>query len=404
MSLPRFIRRSMFVGLPLIGCASDIAGAPQSLESGAVAPDLDMHATITDVAFEGALCGSAAGRTVRFSDRHDVVHVDFSDAVLESDPETLESGPETLQTVSGACRVSVELELPAGYQMAGPLASWAGYAQDGWHTRRYGYSGEAEVTFPEQAAEDANFSVFEQAQIWSPTCQQSRRATLVATFAADVRGRLHLDRFIIRTDYRGGVKWRSCAGEDFSTPPGEEGERCGGPQALPCRAGLECEIPAVPAVDGACVDPHEPVPPASRGNVCGGPRDIPCEDGLTCWLPDRESSQRDYAGYCMASQGDQRDPCETGIPALPCSDGLYCHPTSRRCTEADGTLGSYCGPATPPCRDELFCDETTLVCTASGTPQPPAELGEACGRAARGAPCVSGLQCHVTERVCVPQM
>jgi hypothetical protein len=251
---------------------------------------------------------------------------------VSPDGYAFEVGFSNAVTAAQGCVVTIDMDMPAGFQMANPTMVLHTYGQTASLARSYAYDGASDASsFNSDLADDNVF--VDRPNVWSPSCDGSSHVRLLTTFSPTVQdgGLFQIDSFSGDTTYRFGADWRRCGDSaPLQAAPGAVGEYCGGPHNRPCADALACDYDSIgvgAGMEGACVDPTEQVPPAAKGSPCGGARHIACQDGLVCWTPNQASADKGWVGRCEPAVGGAGDICEEGVPAPTCGSGLTCsHP------------------------------------------------------------------------------
>ena len=417
----------------LAGCGGEIApdgpvgrGTEASLESFADRARVDsslasdVHAEIVAVTLAGS-CADAPVSTV-----DGVVDV-LANAILSED----------------SCRVHVELDVPAHYQLSLPRAQLelAGAEAEGrarWLVRQR-YVGQSART-SELAANSKNidgvsWEVAARPSPLSPSCKSSRVSYELEISARNL-GFSALDRVLLPFRYDRGTRIARCGSGAVVPPPSALEGFCGGVPGHACQGGLVCDRGQMrfeEAMTGRCIDPHAAATPAGPRDLCGGPQGTPCSDGLLCsYVDEASSADARVHGACLPSPAKELEACGgapevaceqgfacwhsdytlgepfgtcrplvgekggdvcAGTPALGCAPGLSCG--NGACMRTDGQVGARCGVEGLSCASDLTCFRNGCR-DWTGYPAE-AERGEKCGPESK-LRCVPGLVCDSFAR------
>ena len=362
--------------------------SPNTLESGGsrlepVTPAEELHATILDVRTEGELCPPWTADQDH-NGLPDNISVSAAGSVDILGGAAVQPGATTTTTTSAepSCSVTLELEVPEGYQLGIPFTIWRGFSGGTAGSvdlvRSYAFEG-GEASAPRTSSNLTNdFEILDGAvsSTYSPTCSGTQRVRVNATLTArgSTTEKLQLDKVELLTQWRYGTEWRQGCSPAVLViaPAGAADEWCEGRQHRACATGLTCEFNQAhlttdgdPA-EGACVDVSEVVPAAGVHQSCGGLRDIPCASGTSCWHKTQQLADARWLGNCIGDPGNlPLDPCHTGVPALECAAPLACWDRNGVCVEATGRVDSPCGePDLPVCASSLYCNSISGRCTA----------------------------------------
>jgi hypothetical protein len=316
-------------------------------------------------------------------------------------------------TKSGSCRLSVDLDIPAGYQMALPLQTWRGVSRHDLDLSvdyRFDGTGDPPASFshafPYTGGEGSWIFTDHSTAIWSPSCGSTQRVRLITDVTMQIgadTALLTIDTVDFVTARSHGVAWRRCGeGSPIDDGPAGVGEKCGGALNRSCAAGLACAIQAGhpdTAGDGICVDPNQKTAPQPRGESCGGPANVACQDGLQCTYLTQQSLDAHELGSCEPAVGGKGDRCGgTFVPQLSCASGLYCilndDSAQWECGTATGELGSQCGSGLPACVSGLSCADAVKRCVATVDKAQTCDDLHVCGDGLR----CSGGTCHPTAK------
>jgi hypothetical protein len=340
------------------------------------------------VTASGELCPEGSTAVSVGSDAFTLI---FSAAVLEGDGSA--------NAVTASCKIDIEVEVPAGYQFSSARfgARGAALTEDPPGTvlidDRYAFQGprDSAVFSTDLTGLNDDYLVIRRPlDLWSPSCQGSRRVHLLIDLTGSVRGRdvFFLDTLDGAFTVPEGLEWRRCGERDPIRPtPSAKNGVCEGVNKLPCLFGLICEFEGEVNELGTCIDPTERLPPQPFMETCGGYREITCADGLVCRFASPRSVAEKRLGYCLPAIGQKGDTCD-GYPPIPCAPNLTCYQKSKRCVQDDGELNSPCGEGLRACR-------AGLTCNGSFCEVPRAAEGQPCGGAMniqcrRGLVCTSG--------------
>lgn len=298
------------------------------------------------------------------------------------------SGSDGTASLSGACTLTFDLELPAGLRIGNPdLALMLAAAGPAELTTRYTFvGGDTIAEHTRTLADDSTFSERGDA-FWSAPCVDPRarqRAQLVVELRGKVPADGYLGAFSVVSSfsYDGGSEFRTCAGEPVLPPAAGLDGRCSSYPKYQCAPGLTCDVLddrtniARTLHEGTCVDAKVPVSARPLDAPCGGARNVACEEGLVCHYGSAERAALRPVGICAKVAPASGERCG-GSPLLVCESGLYCGTLSRAsdamyCQEGGGKQGARCGEALAACASGLTCNGE--VCTPKL-----AGRGERCG-------------------------
>jgi len=378
-------------------CSSTEDWRNHSAQTAAVVPPGDLRAKIVGVTTTGELCPQGRGE-IEISDAGDLVNWTAS-------PEDPALPP---QSSTPSCSITLEVDVPAGFQMGAPTATWRGFAagepdSTGSATRTYSFeNGDTRGTTPTGNL-TRGFNITDNAvPIFSPTCAGQQRARMTATFVAEVfdpTTPFILEMVQFRLGWRQGTQYKDgCSpGELVGADAAQADDWCGGPHSRACAAGLECEFDQGRRSldEGTCVDPNSSAPDAKANEPCGGPRNIQCEAGAVCWHATQQEIAQGLLGRCFTQLAGDRAPCHTGVPSLECDpawrspDGrvfeLHCSEYNHICQKHEGKTLDPCGePGMPECPRGYFCSaagqNAEMIDTGAGFCWPATgRTGEPCG-------------------------
>ena len=190
---------------PAEGHGDDGKGEPaQKPEAGAEHSALIPGAAGFEI--DGELCGPALSWAVAFDDISQALGtVGFDQASLYY------AGAAAAKS----CTITVQLQVPNGFQLRMPSIVWHGFASNGVATRSYAYAGAA-TSSPLSEVLPETFTLSDSAELWSPTCGTTQQVRFISKLEAAVTGAGELvvvDDFTIDTRSKAGVEWRACGDE-----------------------------------------------------------------------------------------------------------------------------------------------------------------------------------------------
>lgn len=392
----------MLMALHVLGCAAeDTPVHPQPRRSGfegkaesSAESTLALAAVVRNVSFEGDWCPPVAdGRDSRST-------VSVQDGAVQISP--LDS-PVRYSDEKKTCTVTIDLEIPAGYQL-GPLATiLRGFSDHGMLKRTYSFEGAGGLAPLESELNDTY--VLEDVGLdglWSPSCDGQTSVRFRAKFEPSVTAQrpvpgsepspgigspeLSVQGLLFQTSLSDGVKWRACDGTLPEKPaPGELGDVCEGPQSRTCGAGLVC---GHSGPNRFCIDPTQP---SGLMMPCGGPLAVSCVSDALCVHESQKDAAQQGWGICRERTLRSGAYCNTAeVPARECDAGLRCvlqaATTESRCRPLTGKLKDACDD-TFPCEAGLACqDGICFEDYSNGKP---------------GASCADDSQCQPNLR-CLP--
>lgn len=363
-------------GLPDAGTATTAPTAPAA----PVVPVAEARAEIVGHLATGTLCPSDS---TSWSLEPGAEH--FS---VQLGGELDASGSEAAAPLSGACTLTLDLELPAGLRIGNPDIALMPVAIGAVElTTHYTFvAGDSIAEHTRTLTDDRSLSERGDA-FWSAPCTDGRtkqRAQLVIELRATVPVGSYLGAFTLSSSfsYEGGAEFRTCAGEALVPAAAGPDGRCSSHPKYPCAADLTCDVlddrTDVSRVlhEGTCVDPKSTRAAQPLDAACGGARNVACEPGLVCHYGSPERAALRPVGICAKVSPATGERCG-GSPLLVCATGLYCGTLSRAsdakyCQEGGGTQGARCAEGLATCGPGLVCNGE--VCTPKL-----AARGERCG-------------------------
>jgi uncharacterized protein DUF4360 len=206
-----------------------------------------LRATVASISAEGDLCPPDSIAT-SLSEDGATATVLFSKAVAG--------------LLTTGCKVSLEIDVPAGLSIGIPTSVIHGFSTGGATvSRSYSFEG---ASGSQQLSESVNedFVLVESSSDpRSPTCGGASQRV---TYVIDVAGALlsedtffQIDAIDVDTSFRFGTSWASCdASDPLQVAPSQPGEFCDGPNQQPCAEGLQCDRESAPNnAEGTCFVP-----------------------------------------------------------------------------------------------------------------------------------------------------
>ena len=362
----------MLAALHVLGCsAGDSPAHPQPATSGfegkaesSAESSSALAALIRNVSVEGDWCPPVPdGRDARPT-------VSVQGSAVQINPlESAVHYSDERQT----CTVTVDLEIPAGYQL-GPLATiLRGFSDQGMLKRTYSFEGAGSLPpLVSELSDDYTLEDVGLDGLWSPSCDGQTSVRFRAKFEPSVTAQrpapgtdplpvigspeLSVRGLLFQTALRDGAKWRACDGTLSDKPvPGALGEVCEGPQARTCGAGLVC---GHSGPNRFCIDPTQP---SGLMMPCGGPLAVACVNDALCLYESQKDADQQGWGICRDRTIPKGAYCNTAqVPARECEAGLRCvlqaAQTESRCRPLTGKLNDACDDAFP-CEAGLACEE-----------------------------------------------